>query len=218
MESRSIVQTAEIEFAGEYLELEDRCEKLAADLVNSVDNSEDIMVLLSLKKKRNTNITIVGDPLCRLHYALEHSHKLVRCANVFGVCLGSKRNRVPVCVACALPASAVRQVLPRLQKLASQVLGGAVWHLCASVHPEPLVADGLHHCAPQQVRLLPRVPPDEGHGQPGLLRRLPHPPHHHADQPQVRSELAARCYFRHFSKATLLRSYRKSHNNVCKSF
>ncbi|XP_075262220.1 short transient receptor potential channel 4-like [Convolutriloba macropyga] len=67
---------AEVEFAGEYSELEERCEKLAADLVNSVENSEDIMVLLSLKKKRNSNKTVVGEPLCRLHYALEHNHKL----------------------------------------------------------------------------------------------------------------------------------------------
>ena len=71
------VQNAEVEFAGEYAELEEKCEKLAADLVNAVDNSEDIMVLLSLKKKRTSNKTVVGEPLCRLHYALEHNHKLV---------------------------------------------------------------------------------------------------------------------------------------------
>ncbi|XP_063720097.1 short transient receptor potential channel 4-like [Symsagittifera roscoffensis] len=70
------LMAGEVEFAGEYSELEERCEKLAADLVNSVENSEDIMVLLSLKKKRNSNKTQVGEPLCRLHYALEHNHKL----------------------------------------------------------------------------------------------------------------------------------------------
>ena len=68
---------AEVEFACEYLEFGCKCEKFAADLVNAVDNSDDIMILLSLKKKSKNGLTQVGEPLIRLQYALEHDHKLV---------------------------------------------------------------------------------------------------------------------------------------------
>ena len=67
---------AEVEFASEYNEFGCKCEKFAADLVNAVDNSDDIMILLSLKKK-SSGVTLIGEPLIRLQYALEHNHKLV---------------------------------------------------------------------------------------------------------------------------------------------
>ena len=66
---------AELELADEYLKIEEHCEALAAEFVNAVEDSDDIMALLSMQEGPD-GVTTVGEPLCRLEKALIGNHKL----------------------------------------------------------------------------------------------------------------------------------------------
>ena len=65
----------EQELAEEYLEIADHCETLAAEFVNAVEDSFDIMTLLSIETNVETGGIGLGAPLCRLKEALDGQHK-----------------------------------------------------------------------------------------------------------------------------------------------
>ena len=65
----------EQELAEEYLEVADHCETLAAEFVNAVEDSFDIMTLLSIETNVETGKIGLGAPLCRLKAALDGQHK-----------------------------------------------------------------------------------------------------------------------------------------------
>ncbi|XP_075242690.1 short transient receptor potential channel 7-like [Convolutriloba macropyga] len=65
----------ENELAEDYYAISDHCEGLAAGFVNAVEESFDVMTLLSMKTDPETGICGLGEPLCRLKEALTGQHK-----------------------------------------------------------------------------------------------------------------------------------------------
>ena len=65
----------ENELAEEYFAVSEHCETLAAEFVNAVEDSFDIMTLLSMETDMETGKSGLGAPLCRLKEALNGEHK-----------------------------------------------------------------------------------------------------------------------------------------------
>ncbi|XP_075250188.1 short transient receptor potential channel 4-like [Convolutriloba macropyga] len=67
--------SCENELAEEYFAISEHCETLAAEFVNAVEDSFDIMTLLSMTTDLDTGRCGLGEPLCRLKEALTGNHK-----------------------------------------------------------------------------------------------------------------------------------------------